>query len=139
MKKNILDQVSFDDTIYLVLEGGFSLLAGLILAPFAAAVWGGGGLIAFVINMIMAQFNKPIYRSIGEYLSIAGGIYIFWWMKLATLPGIDGSYIPFSALIPRIPDSFDQPLIIGVPILIGLISFLTAWSTNLWKTIRFPH
>jgi hypothetical protein len=127
-KRVILDEVSRSDYLYLFAEGLFGVLAGAVLSPFAAAVWGGAGLLAFVFNLVLSQFNKPIYRSIGEILSILGGIYIFWWMKLATLPGLLDDYVPFSAWIPRIPEVLDKPLIYGVPVLIGLIALAVAWS-----------
>jgi hypothetical protein len=127
-KRETLDFVSAQDYLYLAADGLFGILAGVVLSPFAAAVWGGAGLLGFVFNLILSQFNRPIYRNIGEILSMVAGIYIFWWLKLATLPGIFGDYVPFSAWIPHIPQSLEQPLVIGVPILIGLISLAVAWS-----------
>ncbi len=127
-KREVLDYISAEDYFYLAAEGLFGILAGVVLSPFAAAVWGGAGLLAFVFNLILSQFQKPIYRKIGEYLSIAGGIYIFWWLKFGTLPGLNGGYVPFSAWIPKIPVVLEQPLVIGVPILIGLLSAVVAWS-----------
>lgn len=133
VKRTYLDQVSLDDYLYLGAEGIFGLLAGVVLAPFAAAVWGGAGLLAFLFNIILSKFRKPIYRKVGETLSIAGGIFIFWWIKLATLPGLADGYVPFSAWIPRMRVSFEQPLIIGVPIFIGLAAFVTAWLNTYGK------
>jgi len=127
-KREVLDYISAEDYFYLAAEGLFGILAGVVLSPFAAAVWGGAGLLAFVFNLVLSQFQKPIYRKIGEYLSIAGGIYIFWWLKFGTLPGLNGGYVPFSAWIPKIPVVLEQPLVIGVPILIGLLSAVVAWS-----------
>lgn len=131
--KSTLDLVSVNDYLSLTAEGIFGVLAGVILSPFAAAVWGGAGLLAFVFTLILSQFHKPIFRTVGEYLSNIGGMFIFWWMKLATLPGIGGDYVPFSAWIPRIPPEFEQPLIIGIPILIGLTAFAAAWSKTYGK------
>jgi len=131
-KRQIMDEVSSADYFYLIAEGLFGVLAGVVLSPFAAAAWGGAGLLAFVFNLILSQFNKPVLRKIGEFLSIIGGIYIFWWFKLATLPGILEDYVPFSAWIPHIPDYLDQALIYGVPVLIGLTALTVAWS----KTYR---
>jgi len=132
-KQQILDEVSGADYFYLIAEGLFGVLAGVVLSPFAAAAWGGAGLLAFVFNLILSQFNKPVLRKIGEFLSIIGGIYIFWWFKLATLPGILDDYVPFSAWIPHIPDYLDQPLIYGVPVLIGLTALTVAWSKTYKK------
>ncbi|MFL7813097.1 MAG: hypothetical protein AB8I40_05410 [Anaerolineales bacterium] len=132
-KRAVLDEVSGEDVFYLVAEGLFGILAGVVLSPFAAAVWGGAGLLAFVFNLVLSQFNKPIFRKIGEFLSVIGGVYIFWWLKMATLPGLFGDYVPFSAWIPRIPKYLDQPLIYGVPILIGLIALAVAWSKTYGK------
>lgn len=132
-KRNKLDLVSSNEYFQLAAEGIFELLAGVILFPFAASVWGGAGLLAFIFNLVLSQFHKPIFRTIGEILSITGGIFIFWWMKFATLPGIDDGYVPFSAWIPHIPDNFEQPLIIGVPIIIGLVSFAVAWLRTYGK------
>lgn len=132
-KRAVLDEVSRADVFYLIAEGLFGILAGVVLSPFAAAVWGGAGLLAFVFNLVLSQFNKPIFRKIGEFLSIIGGVYIFWWLKMATLPGLFGDYVPFSAWIPRIPEYLDQPLIYGIPILIGLIALAVAWSKTYGK------
>jgi len=137
-KRQILDEVSSADYFYLIAEGLFGVLAGVVLSPFAAAAWGGAGLLAFVFNLVLSQFNKPVLRKIGEFLSILGGIYIFWWFKLATLPGILEDYVPFSAWIPHIPDNLDQPLIYGVPILIGLIALTVAWSKTYRKDSGSP-
>lgn len=132
-KKSIIDQVSIDDYIYLLAEGLFGFMAGMVLSPFAAAAWGGAGLLAFVFNIIFSTFHNQFLKSIGEYLSIAGGIIIFWLVKLATLPGLGDDYVPFSAWIPRIPVSYEQPLIIGVPILIGVVAFAAAWFNTFGK------
>ncbi len=132
-KKATIDLVSVDDYLYLAAEGTFGFLAGVVLSPFAAAVWGGAGLLAFIFNIIFSNLNKQIFRTIGENLSIAGGIFIFWWIKVATLPGLGDDYVPFSAWIPRIPVEFEQPLIIGIPILIGVASFATAWLKTYGK------
>lgn len=134
VKMDNIDLVSTDDYLYLAAEGFFGLLAGAVLSPFAAAAWGGIGLIGFIFNIIFSQFNKPIYRSIGEILSMAAGIGIFWFMKLATLPGLKTwDYVPFSAWIPRIPDAYAQPLIYGVPALITLIALSVAYFNTYGK------
>ncbi len=133
VKRAVLDEVSREDVLYLIAEGLFGVLAGVVLSPFAAAVWGGAGLLAFVINLILSQFNSPLIKKIGEILSVVGGIYIFWWLKMATLPGLLDDYVPFSAWIPRIPEALDKPLIYGIPILIGLIALVFAWSKTYGK------
>ncbi len=138
LKRNSLDLVSTNDYLRLAAEGIFGILAGVILFPFAASVWGGAGLLAFIFTLVLSQFHKPIFRTIGEILSIAGAIFIFWWMKFATLPGLDDGYVPFSAWIPRIPSNLEQPLLIGVPILIGLVSFGVAWSRTYGKESGSP-
>ncbi len=133
-KKAGLDIMSVDDYLYLGAEGLFGFLAGAVLSPFAAAAWGGVGLLAFGINLIFSLFNKQIYKTIGEYVSLAGSIYIFWWMKWATLPGLRGGvYVPFSAWIPRIPENIQQPLTIGIPILIGVTALATAYFNTYGK------
>lgn len=137
-KKSSIDQVSLDDYLYLGAEGLFGLLAGAVLAPFAAAVWGGAGLFAFIFNVILSRFNHRFYRTLGEFLSIAGGVLIFWLVKMATLPGLKDGYVPFSAWIPRIPSGLETPLVIGVPILIGLISFTVAWLKTYGKGSGSP-
>ncbi len=127
VRKSSLDLVSQQDYLYLVAEGVFGILAGAVLSPFAAAVWGGIGMIGLLITVVLGQFHKPIFRTIGEYLGMAAGIFVFWWIKLATLPGLNTGYVPFSAWVPRIPEGWEQPLVIGIPILIGLISAFVAW------------
>ena len=129
-----IDQVTTQDYLYLAAEGLFGMMAGAVLSPFAAAAWGGIGLFAFVFNLILSRFHKPIFRTIGEILSMAGGVGVFWFMKRATLPGLrGGEYVPFSAWIPRLPEVLHQPLTIGVPILIFLIAALVAWYNTYGK------
>ncbi|MCK5794905.1 MAG: hypothetical protein KAH12_09360 [Anaerolineales bacterium] len=139
VKKTYIDIVTIDDYLYLGAEGLFGILAGAVLSPFAAAAWGGIGLIGFIFNMIFSQFNKPIYRTIGEILSIITGVGIFWFMKLATLPGLKTwDYVPFSAWIPRIPETLTQPLIYGVPALIALITLAVAYFNTYGKKNGSP-
>lgn len=135
VKKAQIDQVTTQDYLYLTAEGLFGMLAGAVLSPFAAAAWGGIGLFAFIFNMILSRLHKPIFRTIGEILSVAGGVGIFWFMKRATLPGLRRGdiYVPFSAWIPRIPEYLHQPLTIGIPMLIFLIAFFVAWSRTYGK------
>lgn len=137
-KKANIDLVSTDDYLYLAAEGLFGILAGAVLAPFAAAAWGGIGLIAFIFNVIFSRLNKIFFRTMGEILSIAGGLFIFWWIKNATLPGLLDDYIPFSAWIPRIPSQLETPLIIGVPVLIAILSFAIAWFKTYGKGSGSP-
>jgi hypothetical protein len=137
-KKIAINQVGLEDYLYLGAEGLFGLLAGVVLSPFAAAVWGGAGLLALTFNLILSQFHKPVFRTVGEILSIVGGVVIFWLVKIATLPGLRDGYIPFSAWIPRIPPTLESPLVIGVPVLIGLISFGLAWRFTYGKQAASP-
>ncbi len=138
-KKININLVTVDDYLYLAAEGLFGILAGAVLSPFAAAVWGGIGLIGFIFNMIFSQFNKPIYRTIGELLSMATGVGIFWFMKLVTLPGLKTwDYVPFSAWIPRIPENLSQPLIYGVPALIAVIALSVAYFNTYGKKSGSP-
>lgn len=137
-KKLFLDQVSFNDYLYLSAEGLFGILAGAVLAPFAAAVWGGAGIVAFLINSILSRFNHQFYRSLGEFLSILVAIFIFWVIKFATLPGLKDGYVPFSGWIPRIPPTWETLLVLGVPIFIGLISLILAWVKTYGKESGSP-
>ena len=139
LKKEHLNLVTTDDYLYLSAEGVFGLLAGAVLSPFAAAAWGGFGLFGFIFNMIFSQFNKRVFRTIGEILSIVTGMGVFWFMKLVTLPGLKTwDYVPFSAWIPRIPDTLTQPLIYGVPALIALIALSMAYFNTYGKKSGSP-
>ena len=139
LKKENLDLVTIDDYLYLTAEGVFGLLAGVVLSPFAAAAWGGIGLIGFIFNMVFSQFNRPVYRTIGEILSMATGVGVFWFMKLVTLPGLKTwDYVPFSAWIPRIPENLTQPLIYGVPALIAVIALSVAYFNTYGKKDGSP-
>lgn len=137
-KRITIDQVTLEDYLYLGAEGLFGMLAGAVLSPFASVVWGGAGLIAFIFNIVLSKFNHRIFRTLGEILSIVGGILIFWTVKTGTLPGLKDGYVPFSAWIPRIPQGFERPLIVGVPILIGLISAVFAYSKTYGKDSGSP-
>ena len=137
-KMAYLNQVTTNDYLQLAAETGFGLLAGIVLSPFAAAVWGGLSLIALVINNIFKNFRREAIRNVGQVLSLIGALTIYWWLKFATLPGIDEGYVPFSAWIPRIPEVLETPLKIGVPVMIGLIGLVTAWSFTYRKSSRSP-
>jgi len=137
-KKYLIDQVSLQDYLYLGAEGLFGILAGAVLSPFAAAVWGGAGLLAFIFNIVLSQFHKPTLRTVGEVLSMIGGVVIFWLVKYTTLPGLKDGYVPFSAWIPRIPPNWETPLVIGVPVLIGALSIFVAWWNTYGKKSGSP-
>ena len=138
LKMDYLNQVTREDYFSLGAEMGFGILAGIVLSPFAAAVWGGLSLIALAINSLFNNFRSEKLRSLGQLLSIAGALFIFWWLKFATLPGIDEGYTPFSAWIPRMPVGLEAPLQIGVPILIGLLGLFSAWFFTYRKDTRSP-
>lgn len=137
--KATTDLVSGEDYLYLAAEGVFGLLAGLVLSPFAAAAWGGIGMFGLAFNLIFSRFSKPSLRSVGEVISMLASVGIFWFMKWATLPGLKGgTYVPFSAWIPRIPQNIQQPLVIGVPIAIALTAFLVAYFKTYGKKAGSP-
>jgi hypothetical protein len=137
-KKYFINQVSLQDYLYLGAEGLFGILAGAVLSPFAAAVWGGAGLLAFIFNIVLSQFQKPIFRTVGEVLSMIGGVVIFWLVKYATLPGLKDGYVPFSAWVPRLPPKWETPLVFGVPVLIGALSIFIAWWYTYGKKSGSP-
>jgi hypothetical protein len=137
-KMDYLNQVTREDYLSLGAEMGFGILAGIVLSPFAAAVWGGLSLIALTINSLFKNFRSAKLRSLGQLLSLLGALFIFWWLKFATLPGIDEGYTPFSAWIPRMPVRLEQPLQIGVPVLIGLLGLFLAWFFTYRKGTRSP-
>lgn len=137
-KMDYLNEITTDDYLALGAEMGFGLLAGIVLSPFAAAVWGGISLIGLLINSLFKNFSSPKIRGLGQVLGIAAALFIYWWLKMATLPGIDEGYTPFSAWIPRIPAGLEAPLQIGVPVLIGLLGLLFAWLFTYRKGTRSP-
>lgn len=133
-----LNKITGEDVLILAGEMAFGLLAGIILSPFAAAVWGGLSMIALLINKFFIRFQKQAIQNLGQILSLAGALFIYWWLKFATLPGIDGDYVPFSAWIPRIPEGLEGPLKIGVPVVIGLVALFLAWNFTYRKKNTSP-
>lgn len=133
-----LNEITLNDYFSLGAEMGFGLLAGIVLSPFAAAVWGGISLIALLINSLFKNFRNPRVRQLGQVLSILGSLFIYWWLKFATLPGIDEGYTPFSAWIPRIPVSLEPILQTGVPLVIGLLALTAGWFFTYRKGTRSP-
>ncbi|MDZ7844775.1 MAG: hypothetical protein U5K99_08250 [Anaerolineales bacterium] len=137
-KMAYLNKVTWNDYLSLAAEAGFGILAGIVLAPFAAAVWGGISMLGLLINTITSKFRNSTVRTFGQLLSLGASLVIYWFLKLATLPGIGEGYVPFSAWIPVISPAWEAPLQIGVPILIGVLGIFTAWNFTYRKESSSP-
>lgn len=137
-KMAYLNEVTWNDYLTLAAEAGFGILAGIVLSPFAAAVWGGLSMLGLLINTITSKFRNSTVRTIGQLLSLGTSLAIYWFLKLATLPGIGDGYVPFSAWIPSIPSAWEASLEVGVPILIAVLGIFTAWYFTYKKESSSP-
>ncbi|RLD11932.1 MAG: hypothetical protein DRI56_00295 [Chloroflexota bacterium] len=128
-----LNEITLTDVTTIIGETLFGIVAGVTLMPLIGIVWGGIALSVLVVNVLFKRFNNKSIKIIGETLSIGLALAIYWTNKLTTLSVIQGGlsitegYVPFSAWIPGIPESFYLPLQFGFPILIGLVALYAAW------------
>lgn len=114
------------DVQQMVVESIFGLLAGAVLAPFAAILWLIAPLIVLGLTAFMRREDEGLI-SAGTALSLALALAAFLAVKGLTLPGFN-EYVPFSAWIPILPDWLGAVLQWSVPLLITLVALVVAWQ-----------
>lgn len=121
-----LGRLTWGDAQRLSADAAFGFVTGALLSPVAIGIWGIGPLIVLAVTSFIRRDDEGLFGP-GTLLSIAASFALFWSMKPILISGI-GEYVPFSAWIPIIPEWLEDPLRIGVPVLIGLLGGAVAWA-----------
>lgn len=130
-----LNQFSSNDAYQISLESLFGLLSGAILIPFPV-LW---VMLPAVLTFVLAFLRKedePITAP-GTALTLVLGLIAYTLAKMFSMPGIL-TYVPFSAWVPILPESWSEYLRIGVPILTGVLGLLAAWNFTYRRKNRTP-
>jgi len=122
-----LHQLTSGDISKLFLEMAFGLLSGVVLAPIIVLVWMIFPLFALFVTSPLRKEDRGVWTTLGLIISIGLAIAAFWVGKRAMLPGMQET-VPFSVWISAIPVWLNPILIVGVPLLIGLLGLLIAWN-----------
>ncbi|MCF6277229.1 MAG: hypothetical protein L3J16_00550 [Anaerolineales bacterium] len=104
----------------------FGILVGVLMAPVAAGVWVVAPLAILLLFAPLRKIGSLRVQNVFSAISILLAITVFWFGKLATLPGIM-DYVPFSAWVPQIPPTLAEVLRLGVPIVSSLLAVFVAW------------
>ena len=132
--KQGLSELNQEDVARLTADTAFGMLTGMLIAPVAT-------LIALVVPLVIVGLTAFFrdeddpFLAPATILSLALSLGVYWTVKLGVMPTIF-EYIPFSAWLPIIPPWLEDPLRLGVPILIGLLGFLVAWGTTYRRQVR---
>ncbi|MGH2582738.1 MAG: hypothetical protein ACRDFQ_07565 [Anaerolineales bacterium] len=130
-----LNRLSLEDYLQLAAEISFGLLSGLVLIPFPLA-W---GLIPALFILFTGGFRKeaePITAR-GTLITLSLAFILYWISKVTTLSGIT-TYVPFSAWLPSLPEPWELPLRIGVPLVTTLLALYVAWRTTYRRERNVP-
>ena len=128
-----LNNLTGDDVLSIIGSILFGFVSGILLLPM--------GLIWIVLPiLILAVFSflrtdDSSFSSPLNIISLVLSLGAYWASKFVILPGIS-SYVPFSAWIPILPDAWDLPLRIGVPVLIAAVGFFTAYQFAIRREMR---
>ena len=134
-QKASLDKLGNEDALQLTGESLFGLLSGIILIPLPI-LWGVAPAILTFITAPLRKESEPITAP-GTLITLVAGVIIYWFAKLFTLPGI-ATYVPFSAWIPILPESWFEFLRLGVPILTGLLALYISWRLTYRRRNNAP-
>lgn len=133
--KAALDTLTSEDNLRITGNSIFGLLSGLVLIPFPIFWALGPVALSFFTGFLRCE-NEPVTAP-GTLITLVVGLAIYWVAKIATIPGIL-TYAPFSAWIPILPESFLEPLRIGMPTLVGLIGLLVAYRATYGRHNNTP-
>jgi hypothetical protein len=134
--KEALRGVNTSDVASVTVETVFGLVAGALLVPFSLA-W---AVPAIVVLMLTSRLRRSEDNLVGggAFAGLALALLVLWGIKLSILPGIH-DYVPFSAWIPIIPDWLYEPMRIGIPVVIAILSALAAWRYLVRKQDNSPY
>lgn len=125
--KTVLDQFTSEDAARISGNSLFGILSGLVLVPFPL-LWSLGPIVVYFLLGFLRKENESIF-AFGTLITIVAGLVVYTYSKLATMAGML-DYVPFSAWVPVMPESWENPLRIGMPIFLGLLGLLIAY----WRT-----
>lgn len=134
-QRSVLDELDSDDAAQLAGESVFGLLSGAVLIPLPI-LWALGPMVVTFLAGALRKENEAITAP-GTLITILVGGTVYWFAKLFTLPGMF-DYIPFSAWIPILPESWYEILRIGVPMLTAIVALFFAYRLTYGKGNRAP-
>jgi hypothetical protein len=102
----------------------FGMLSGIFFVYYPL-IWMIVPTVVILATSRLQRRNGSVFK-IGTVISLALAIAAYWYSKIIWLPGIL-TYVPFSAWLPMMPDSWGPSLQIFVPAFISLISLYLAW------------
>lgn len=133
--RNSVNQIRTADVVQVIAESLFGLASGVVLLPFVL-VWLLAGVVVIALTWWARKEDQPLFKP-GTLITLGLAIGVYWFAKTFMFPAIF-EYVPFSAWIPVIPDSWELPLRFGVPILISLIGIYTALRFTYLARNRSP-
>ena len=129
------NRLSVADITQMLAETLFGLASGMVLFWFPL-IWLIGSLAVLFLTSPLRREDQPLLRP-GTLISLALIVAAFWVVKLFVFPGMF-AYVPFSAWIPVLPQSWYEPLRIATPVVIGLIALGTALHFTYQRDNRSP-
>ena len=133
--RNAFDRLTFTDVTQMAAESLFGIASGVVLFWFPL-IWLMSSLIILFLSSPLRREDAPLYHP-GTLISLILTLAAFWIAKLFIFPSMF-SYVPFSAWIPIIPESWFNPLRIGTPIVIGLAALFIAIRFTYARDNRSP-
>lgn len=133
--RSAVNQIRTADVLQVVAESLFGLASGVVLLPFVL-VWILAGIVVIALTWWARKEDQPFLKP-GTLFSLALAIGTYWFAKTFMFPDIF-RYVPFSAWIPIIPESWEFALRFGVPLLISLIGFYVAMRFTYFVQQRSP-
>jgi hypothetical protein len=130
-----VNQIRAADVMQVVSESLFGLASGVVLLPFVL-VWMLAGVVVIAITWWARKEDQPLLKP-GTLITLLLAVGVYWFSKTFMFPAIF-EYVPFSAWIPIIPESWELPLRFGVPILISIIGIYTALRFTYLARHRSP-
>lgn len=128
-----LNKLTGDDVIGIIGNTIFGFISGILLLPMGL-IW----IVLPILILAVFSFLRADDSSLSSPINIISlllALGAYWASKFVILPGIS-SYVPFSAWIPVLPDAWNLPLRIGVPVLIAVIGFYAAYQFAIRREIR---
>jgi hypothetical protein len=118
-------------------DTAFGMLVGAVLSPFAAAIWMIVPMVLIALTGKLRPGHHRLIGIIGTLVTLGLALASFWVAKFATLSSM-ANFVPFSPWIPIMPQMWETPLRIGIPILIFLVSVLVAWNYTYRRNNEAP-
>lgn len=133
--RKTFSSLTLDDISRITAETFFGLLSSAVLIPFTLAWLLPAAIVIALTSKIRGENDR--LSSPGLIISLVLALIVYFISKVGTMPGMQ-SYLPFSAWIPVIPTSLQNPLRYGVPILSAGLALLVAWAYTYRKMKTSP-